>query len=81
MNFTNNLYTIVNRTKTNAQILLADKTHPIFCAHFPDFPILPGFLQIDIANELFNITTTKIKKAKFLTIIEPNKKIKFNKIK
>lgn len=54
------------------QIKLSDENHPIFKAHFPKNPILPGFLQIDISQYLFKLDIKKIKKAKFLQIIKPN---------
>lgn len=81
MSFTKNLYTITNKLDKGIEILLATKEHPVFSAHFPTFPILPGFLQIDIAQELFNIKIKKIKKAKFLSIIKPKDQIIFNQIK
>ena len=81
MDFTNSLYTITNRDDNSIKILLTNKEHPIFSAHFPEFPILPGFLQIDIAQELFNIKIKKIKKTKFLSIIKPNDQIIFSQIK
>lgn len=81
MNFTDNLYTIINKNEKSIEILLSNEEHPIFCAHFPNMPILPGFLQIDIAQELFNIKIKKIKKTKFLNIIKPNNSIIFSQIK
>lgn len=54
------------------QIKLSDKNHPVFKAHFPKNPILPGFIQIDISQYLFKLDIKKIKKAKFLQIIKPN---------
>lgn len=79
MSFTDNLYTITNKTAKSVEISLANKEHPVFSAHFPSFSILPGFLQIDIAQELFNINIKKIKRTKFLTIVKPNNKIIFTK--
>lgn len=81
MNFTDDLYTIINKNEKSIEILLSNEKHPIFCAHFPNMPILPGFLQIDIAQELFNIKIKKIKKTKFLNIIKPNNQIIFSQIK
>lgn len=81
MSFTKNLYTITKKFDKSIEILLANKEHPIFSAHFPNFPILPGFLQIDIAQELFNIKIKKIKKTKFLSTIKPNNQIIFTKNK
>jgi len=63
------------------EIVFANKEHEIFQAHFPTNQLLPGFLQIDIAQELFNIKIKKIKKTKFLSIIKPNNQILFSQIK
>lgn len=71
MNYTTNLYEIIKKTETLVEIKLCDEKHKIFKAHFPDNPILPGFLQLDIAQELFNLKFIKIKKAKFLKLIKP----------
>lgn len=81
MLFTDNLYTIINKSETIINILLADENHPVFVAHFPAFPILPGFLQIDLINELFDIKISKIKKAKFIEIVKPKSELIFKKAK
>lgn len=72
MNFTENLYTITQSSQQEKQIRLCDESHSIFQAHFPGNPILAGFLQVDIAQELFNIQIRKIKKIKFLQLIKPS---------
>lgn len=78
MSFTDNLYTKINCSNNKALILLSSEEHPIFKAHFPNMPLLPGFLQIDIACEIFNINIKKIKKAKFINIIKPKDEIEIN---
>lgn len=72
MDLTQNLYTLTTSNDNIFEIVLANETHPVFQAHFPNNPILPGFLQIDIAEKLLGTSFKKIKKAKFLHIIKPN---------
>ncbi|RXK05721.1 hypothetical protein [Halarcobacter bivalviorum] len=79
MPLTNNLYTITCKTDSSIDILLADENHPVFAAHFPKLPILPSFLQLEIASEIFDIKITEIKKAKFIKTIIPQNKITFKK--
>ncbi len=76
-----NLYTIDLVTEDKATITLCDETHPIFKAHFPSYPILPGFMNFDIVEELFNIKITTIKKAKFLKTVTPNKTLTYERNK
>lgn len=66
------LYSIINKDENNALIKLTDESHPIFQAHFPNNPILPGFIHFEIINEVFGIEILNIKKAKFNHIIRPN---------
>jgi 3-hydroxyacyl-[acyl-carrier-protein] dehydratase len=70
----NGLFEIINKNNNNLsfKIKLSDESHPIFKAHFPNNPILPGFIQIDISKHLFNLNIIKIKKAKFLSLVKPN---------
>ena len=75
------LYKIDYTDETKATITLCDETHPLFKAHFPTKPILPGFMNFDIIEELFSIKITTVKKAKFLKTIEPNQIITYEKNK
>jgi 3-hydroxyacyl-[acyl-carrier-protein] dehydratase len=72
MSFLHNLYTLLNYTDIEKTIQLCNDSHEVFQAHFPNNPILPGFLQIELIEELFNIHITTIKKAKFLNLVTPN---------
>lgn len=69
---TKELYAVIEQTNDVVQIQLADKTHPIFLAHFPSHPILPGFLQIDIIAEILNDDIREIISSKFISHICPN---------
>lgn len=77
MKFTDKLYKILEQSNEKADILLASNNHTVFKNHFPKNPILPAFLQIEIAKELFKIEITKIKKAKFINIIKAKERVSF----
>ena len=76
-----NLYTIDSIDEQKAVITLCDGTHPLFKAHFPIKPILPGFMNFDIVEKLFNIKVTTVKKAKFLKIVEPKQTLTYERNK
>ncbi len=78
---TDKLYTVTSKDKDKITIKLCDENHPIFKAHFPNNPILPGFLHFDIVQELFNLEITTIKKAKFLKLVLPNDTLTYQKDK
>lgn len=58
-------------------IALTDKNHPIFKAHFPNNPVLPGFVLLDLSAKILTIEIISIKKVKFLSTIEPNSILDF----
>lgn len=64
-------------TLDGMKIKVADENHPVFKAHFPTNPILPGFLQIDIAQILLDKKFTMFKKIKFIHPIKPNDIIEY----
>ncbi len=80
-NLTNNFFTILRKSDSEGIVSLCDKEHPIFKAHFPGQPILPGFIHIEIITELFDKKIKKIKKAKFVKNVKPNSTITYKKIK
>ena len=51
---------------------LSNEKHPIFMAHFPQYPILPGFMLIDILADILNDEVINIKYAKFIAHIFPH---------
>jgi 3-hydroxyacyl-[acyl-carrier-protein] dehydratase len=71
------LYTIVSKNENEIVIKLTDDTHPIFKAHFPGNPILPGFVHFEIISDIFNIKVESIKKAKYSAIIKPQEELKY----
>ncbi len=62
----NKLYIIKSKDADTAVVILSDASHPVFRAHFPSHPILPGFIHFEIVGDVFNIEIESIKKAKFL---------------
>jgi 3-hydroxyacyl-[acyl-carrier-protein] dehydratase len=52
-------------------IQLCDKSHPVFQAHFPNNPIVPGFVLIDLSALLLGLNIQRIVKAKFLKPVLP----------
>ena len=73
-----NLFTVIHQDKTQVIIKLHDKNHPIFKAHFPEYPILPGFLLIEILTSILNVTIKKIHSGKFISHTLPNDTIIYN---
>lgn len=53
------------------EITLADKTHPVFKAHFEGNPLLPAFLQIDILARVLSLDIIEIVRSKFMEPIRP----------
>jgi 3-hydroxyacyl-[acyl-carrier-protein] dehydratase len=72
MILTQQLYTHIIKNESEAHVTLSDETHPIFKAHFEGNPLLPAFLQVDIAAEILGITVSGITRAKFLEPLLPN---------
>ena len=66
------LYTILKQNDTEVKLQLSSSDHPIFVAHFPNNPILPGFMIIDIIAKILNDTITHIKQSKFIAQILPD---------
>ncbi len=75
----NNLYTIKFKSDSKVIVELSNEEHPVFKAHFPNNPILPGFVHFDIISDTFNIQLTTIKKAKFIKIALPSQILIYEK--
>jgi len=67
-----NLYSIIEQNAQKVKIKLADANHPIFQAHFPNHPILPGFMQIEIIAKIREEDIASIHYSKFISHISPN---------
>jgi 3-hydroxyacyl-[acyl-carrier-protein] dehydratase len=76
--FTQHLYSIVSRDISSAVIVLSDEHHPIFKAHFEGNPLLPAFLHVDIAAEIFGFVVSGIIKSKFIIPLVPDDEVVVN---
>jgi 3-hydroxyacyl-[acyl-carrier-protein] dehydratase len=73
--FTQQLYTIQLKDISSVVIVLADENHPIFKAHFEGNPLLPAFLHVDIAAEIFGFEVVGISRSKFMEPLLPNDEV------
>jgi 3-hydroxyacyl-[acyl-carrier-protein] dehydratase len=73
--FTQQLYTITSRDINSIVLTLADENHPIFKAHFEGNPLLPAFLHVDIAAEIFGFEVVGIVRSKFMEPLMPNDEV------
>ena len=73
------LYEVISKNEDEAVIKLSDKKHPIFKAHFPRQPILPGFVHFEIVADVFNLEIVSIKKAKFMSLVTPKQTLLYKK--
>lgn len=65
-------YTVTSMGSNQVKITFTGPTHAIFKGHFPDNPLVPGFVLIDICEIVFALTIKKLNKATFLIPIEPS---------
>jgi 3-hydroxyacyl-[acyl-carrier-protein] dehydratase len=77
--FLEGLYSIAAQNEESAEIILSDASHPVFQAHFPDNPILPGFIHLEIIALLFALEINGIKKAKFSSFVKPKERLLYRK--
>ena len=73
------LYKIQSQTHDKVEVKFSDETHPVFQAHFPGNPILPGFVHIEIIEDVFNIDVVGIKNAKFTQTVLPLQNVTYMK--
>lgn len=71
------LYTILEKGNEKLVIKLADLTHPIFQAHFPNNHILPAFCHLDILSEVFDDSISKLNRLKLNDKVYPNEIITY----
>lgn len=80
--FLNDLYSVTDfihsEDKLSAEITL-NAAHRLFQGHFPDMPVTPGVVQLQIVKELLEMHLQKkiklksLRSCKFLHILNPNK--------
>lgn len=73
------LYSIEQKSEEGGVVRLSDASHPVFEAHFPNNPILPGFVHLEIIEALFEIQITGIKKAKYSAMVLPSQTLHYIK--
>lgn len=77
-----NIVKLENDGQNAGITLIFPKNSNFFKGHFPDFPILPGVVQLffakEFARDIFNLNFVpqKVKKVKFSSIIKPEMKVK-----
>lgn len=72
----NSLYSVVSNFEDKKyEVKLADESHPIFQAHFPNNPLLPGFCHIEIISDITKHQMLKIKQLKLSLKSLPNELI------
>lgn len=75
MNLLNGLFNVFKKSDDLYLVKLSNSAHPIFKAHFPNNPILPGFIQIDLICNILKHTIVKLIKVKFFSTINPEDEI------
>ena len=73
------LYKVIKESSQEVVIELSDASHPIFKAHFPGNPILPGFVHLEIISKVFSMKIIGIKKAKFTSLVLPLERVVYTK--
>lgn len=73
------LYSVISADENSAEVLLSDETHPVFKAHFPGNPILPGFVHLEIIADVFKMEILGVKKAKYSNIVLPSQTLQYIK--
>lgn len=74
------LYHII-REQEGERVIRLEEKHPIFQAHFPNQPILPGACMVEICREIISraigheLQEKRIKNVKFLIPVIPPKEL------
>ena len=77
--FCDGLYRILSKDENKVMVKLSNKKHPIFEAHFPQKPILPGFVHFEIIEDAFNLKITTVKKTKFTKMVNPDEVLTYER--
>ena len=78
MNELYNIKSIDNNNNKLISVVSIDKNHKVFEGHFPEQPILPGVIELEIIKTIiskFFKTTIRlkyVKNAKFMTLLQPD---------
>lgn len=66
------LYTILKKSDSLVSVKYCNEEHPIFKAHFPKNPLLPGFCHIDILAQILEDNIKKVNLLKLKQKTYPN---------
>ncbi len=80
-NMLDGLYEVIEKGEMVGVVQLTNKKHPIFKAHFPMHPVLPGFVHFEIVADIFDLKVTAIKKAKFTALVLPKQILRYERNK
>ena len=69
---TADIYHIIAVEEERVELKLAGENHPLFRAHFPGNPILPGFAQIEIIAKIRQDEVVRVSHGKFISHLFPN---------
>ena len=75
---TSKLYNVVSKDDEIIILQSTDDSHPIFKAHFPSHPILPGFCHIEMLSEVLSDEVTEVVLLKLRKKTLPNEKVFYN---
>ena len=78
---TKDFYGVKKLNDESWEVSFTDENHPVFKAHFEDYPLVPAFLQIDIIGEILGKVLSKIDRCKFKLPILPNDIVVYKIIK
>lgn len=73
----NNLFEILKKEEDFFSIKLASNKHEIFQAHFPNYPLLPAFVMMEICSKVLKQEIVSIEKAKFINPAFPQDVLEF----
>lgn len=73
----NNLFEILKKEENFFSIKLASGKHEIFQAHFPNNPLLPAFMMMEICSKVLKQEIIAIEKAKFIHPVFPQDLLEF----
>ncbi len=84
----NKFFTITNKNQVSDNEISTEikinSEHKIFNGHFPNNPVVPGVVSVQIINEILSehlslqLTTSKARSIKFSSMINPNINSKLN---
>lgn len=75
---TADIYQIIEASEERVELKLAGEDHPLFKAHFPGNPILPGFIQIEIIAGIRQDEVIRVPHSKFISHLFPDDRIVYH---